>query len=131
MLTTVTFKEAKVKIRIRDNASDLYVASQQHHGVINWEWAEILGKIQGMVLEVETEYLFKDQFNTGPIAGVSEQGLRVMAQSVAEVIDDIRPSKMRCHWCGKVSDLGTVCSHCSKSEYLERLSPPYGNISAV
>lgn len=115
-----------MKIRIRDNAGELYVRQQQF--VINWEWAKQLEKIQGMTLEVETEFLFKDQFNTGPIEGVSDQGMRIMIGSVAEVIDDIRPYKMRCNWCGKVSNLGVLCAHCKKPEYLERLSPPWGKI---
>lgn len=116
-----------MKIRIRDNASALYVQGQKF--AVNWEWAKQLEQIQGMTLEVETEFLFKDQFNTGPIEGVSGQGMRVMVGSVAEIIDDIRPRKMRCQWCGKISDIGNICEHCKKTKYLERLSPPWTKIN--
>ena len=37
----------------------------------------------GQELKVETEYLFRDQFNT-------TNGLRIMERNVAEVIDDER-----------------------------------------
>ena len=56
----------------------------------------MLKQIEGMIVEVETEQLFKDQFNTVPVPNVSENGLRIMQNLVKEVIDDIRPQMMRC-----------------------------------
>lgn len=115
-----------MKIKIRSDAKQAYINSVPFGNgwsmPINWEWAETMEKIQGMTLEVETEYLFKDQFNTGPIEGISKDGLRIMLTVVEEVIDDIRPFKQRCNWCGKISDIGPKCPHCDKEEYLERFT---------
>ncbi len=107
-----------MKIKIKNGVSDLYVRKSR---VINWNWAEMLEKVEGMTIEVETEYLFKDQFNTVPIPDVSESGMRIMQFCVEKVIDDIRPQKMSCHWCGRTSDKGLTCEHCGKKRYLEYL----------
>ena len=69
-------------------------------------------------IEVETEYLFANQFNTVPIPDVSLNGMRVMDTYVKKVIDDERPGKARCQWCGKTSSNVTVCGHCQKTGYL-------------
>lgn len=106
-----------MKIRIKENARDVYI---MHAFPVNWEWADIMGQIAGMELEVETDYLFKDQYNTAPIPGISESGLRVMQNVVEEVIDDVRPLYLKCHWCGKMTlKPAEVCSKCGKTEYLD------------
>lgn len=137
-----------MKIVIRSNAKSIYVATcnaQRQH--CNWHWADLLELLQGKVLEVETEFLFKDQYNTAglPEAEVNEMmgnlpnykakeqfeytrkallgGLRVMAQSVDRVIDDVRPTKMRCNWCGRCGDVAEKCAHCNRNDYLERFIP--------
>lgn len=113
-----------MKIKIKKDAKAIYIREQTKHlppsapGNINWDWARMLEQVQGMTLEVETEYLFKDQFNTGPIPGVSEHGMRIMESVVEEVIDDERPGKARCQWCGKTSMTTDKCSHCVKEDYL-------------
>ena len=111
-----------MKIRIRGNAADLYANYQVHtyKSAVNWDWYNKLEQVQGTTIEVETRFLFQDQFNTPPIDGVSESGLRIMAQSVEEVIDDVRPGKMRCQWDGEVSDIADTCPHCGKDEYLSK-----------
>lgn len=103
-------------IKIKKNASMIYIRNESM--TVNWIWAEMLEQIEGKFVEVETEYLFKDQFNTVPIPKVSESGMRIMESSVELVIDDIRPQKMSCHWCDKVSDKGLSCEHCGKKRYL-------------
>lgn len=90
-----------MQIKIKDNARDLYITSTALHGPVNYAWADTLGKIEGQTLEVETAWLFENQYNTGPRPGVSDKGLRIMDQSVAEVIDDVRGSMQRCDWCGE------------------------------
>lgn len=68
-----------MKITIHNNAKDVYIGDCNcHRQPINWEWAATLEKIQGMTLPIETEYLFANQFNIGPIPGVSLLGLRLM-----------------------------------------------------
>lgn len=114
-----------MKIKIKGNAHELYVASIAAGNVpsLNDDWYGKLKAIAGKTLVVETKYLFKDQFNTAPIEGVSELGLRVMVQSVEEVIDDEREWSMRCNYCGKTSRVSPKCTHCEgEDKYLEPLS---------
>lgn len=84
-----------------------------------------LKAVSGMLLTVETDFLFGDQFNTAPVPGISESGFRVMIADVSEIIGDIRPNYMRCNWCGKISHKGIACLHCLKSEYLEHFGGRY------
>ena len=104
-----------MEIKIKDNAASLYAKK----GCTVPRWYDTLCKIEGMTLEVETEYLFRDQFNTVPVPGVSNCGLRIMAESVECVIDDVRPGKMRCNYCGKCQNKQSFCNHCGKETYLE------------
>ena len=107
-----------MKIRINKAAKLIYVNSVSPSAV-NWEWAELMRKIAGMTLEVETNDLFKDQYNTVPIPGIAEKGLRIPQNVVEEVIDDERPGKARCRWCGRTRPAQGVCMACGKTDYLE------------
>lgn len=84
------------------------------------EWVKMLEAVQGKWIEVETNYLFQDQFNTVPIPGVSELGMRIMMESVEEIEDDVRIGLMKCGWCGKHTK-NDKCDKCGKAEYLEKL----------
>ena len=136
-----------MKIRIRDNAKSVYLGRINcQGGCTNWDWAYLLEVLQGEVLEVQTEYLFVDQFNAAPPAPEraeelmarlnprhSEQvrasvkkvltgtGMRIMEYLVSEVMDDVRPNKMRCHWCGHCADLADSCPKCGKDDHLSPL----------
>ncbi len=59
-------------------------------GAGNDKFRKMMQAVAGQWLEVETDYLFQNQFNTPPIPGVSENGLRVMAGNVAEIENDAR-----------------------------------------
>lgn len=63
-----------MKIRIKDNPSG-YIRD-----------------LAGKVVDVQTEHLFNDQFNTAEF--------RVMQADVAEIIDDIRVNLRKCGYCG-------------------------------
>lgn len=117
-------------IRIRDNAYDIYIGGVHNGRIINWKWADTLKALQGMTIEVETEYLFANQFNTAPIDGISENGMRIMAESVAEVIDDERLGQMRCEWCGAVSVVSSTCSNCERDDHLKVFDMTHHNIVA-
>jgi len=96
-----------MKIRINKEAAAIYVRGCYRHahpscGKLHREdYAEMLRAVQGAELEVETEYLFADQFNTVPIPGVSAHGLRVMVNVVDAVIDDLRPGRYFTSWSNK------------------------------
>ena len=75
-------------------------------------------------LEVETEHLFSDQFNTAPIQNVSENGVRIMIEDVVEIKDDVRDGVVKCQWCyGYDKDNDGACDKCGKTEYLKPLNP--------
>ncbi len=108
-----------MKIKVRNDAKKYYINTLPRYQPINWKWAGTLEQVQGMTLEVETKYLFNDQFNTAPIPGISENGLRLMADNVAYVIDDIRPGKSICAYCHHWSKAEQVCPHCEQKGYLK------------
>lgn len=110
-----------MKIKIKDNAARVYTSRFRGAAVPDYRWTQVLRAIQGMTIEVETEFLFKNQFNTVSIPGISENGLRIMEESVEYVIDDERPGKARCQWCGTTTPSGEPCKKCGKTEYLEDL----------
>ncbi|PHE70528.1 hypothetical protein [Bacillus wiedmannii] len=111
-----------MKIRVKENIVQLYI--EEH---TDWQgeylgedyWEETLSKIAGKIVDVDTEMLFKNEFNTLPIPGVSEEGIRILEEYVDEVIDDIRHGKARCDLCNSVSNSTKVCTNCGKSDYLE------------
>ena len=88
-----------------------------HYGLSDYR--EKLLAVAGTTVEVETDYLFVDQYNTPAILGVSECGLRVMQSDVERVINDQRPDAGQCERCCKtllhaVSRhlLGSLCPSC-------------------
>ncbi len=120
----------QMRIKIKENASSVYLRDL-HRTPINWEWAETLTKIQGKWLVVETDFLFRDQFNTPPIDGVSDIGLRIMENLVSEVENDARKELVKCRNCGKhekwtkwefrEDDKGAFCPNCGSTGYADPL----------
>jgi hypothetical protein len=83
---------------------------------------EMLQKVEGKWLEVETEHLFADQFNTAPVPDVSENGIRLMIEDIAAIEGDVRPGIVKCRWCyGYDQDGDGKCDKCGKEDYLESL----------
>ena len=141
-----------MKIRIREGAMGM---PHDRFSPINWKWVAVMRLVAGRTLDVETEYLFDDQYNTAPVlpvlvddwiaelvekepiyagrqaelsdakSSLTTTGLRVMDADVAAVINDARPGKMRCQWCGKTNAISETCPSCGKSEYLEPFGGPW------
>jgi len=120
----------QMRIKIKDNATAICL--RDAYTPINWEWAEKLKKVEGEWLVVETDYLFKDQFNTAPIPGVSKDGLRIMESMVEVVENDVRKEMVKCRYCGKTekwthwyykpeSRKGAFCPNCDRAGYAEAL----------
>lgn len=111
-----------MKIRIRKDAEEFYI--KEH---TNWDgtytgkdkWERAMKKIAGKILEVDTESLFKYEYNTKPIPGVSKRGIRIFDTYIEEVIDEERHGKSRCELCNETSDSTEICTHCGRSDYLE------------
>jgi hypothetical protein len=94
----------------------------------------------GLEVEIDTTHVFRNQWNTAPIPGVSDKGLRVFdwAQDypinfsksikkghyldITEDMGEIRRNTATCGYCGKQEPMqkGYVfCPHCLGSEYLK------------
>ena len=114
-----------MKIKIKDNAASIYWAPKCNEQYVPSEherkYRDMLELVQGKELEVETEYLFCDQYNTVPIEGVAENGMRIMEESVEYVIDDIRDFVGVCGYCGNQTRDKTegICRKCLDSAYLD------------
>lgn len=119
-----------MKILLHENAAANYVHSCYKGArpdcarLHSEEFYEMLKKVQGKWLEVETDHLFNDQFNTAPIEGVSPLGLRVAHSEVAAIEGDIRQGIKKCYWCFGYDRTGAgFCDKCGKSEHLTPMKP--------
>ncbi|PED64044.1 hypothetical protein [Priestia megaterium] len=109
-------------IKINADAGNMYIQDNTDYSGTyfgNDQWETILFKLAGKLVEVDTEELFKHEFNTKPVVGVTREGIRIPEEYVIEVIDDERKGKARCDLCNRTSNSDEVCSHCGRSDYLE------------
>ena len=113
-----------MKIKIKKNASKLYL-NPKYLGYYPFSrsYYNQLKMIDGKIIEVDTKYLFRNQFNTVPIKDVSKFGMRIMDYCVDKVINDKRIGMMRCQYCGKTVkwNIKKKCGHCGNIGYLEKL----------
>jgi len=119
-----------MKIQIHPNACANYIARCYRHNrhsqnmLHNAAFADKLRMVQGQWLDVDTEHLFSDQFNTVAVEGVSENGLRVMQSDVVAIVNDVRNNVVKCQWCcGYDTDNDGKCDRCGKDDYLAPLMP--------
>jgi len=101
-----------MKLLIKKNAGTIYMKNHYRgkspEYVMSHEarsFGEMITAIEGMEIEVETEYLWDNQYNTAPIEGISENGLRILdfkgdESIIEEIIDDVRPTRKSCNKCG-------------------------------
>ena len=113
-----------MKIVIRKYAASEYVGRMtlrdgRLHPQYNSEWYTILCKIEGKTLDVDTNCVFKYNFNTMPIDGVSSLGLQVGIESIERIIDDVRGELMHCTYCGRTQKKATHCECCGRDNFLE------------
>jgi hypothetical protein len=100
-----------MELKIKEDAGNIFFKNQHldltYAGGISpqaREFSEKITAIQGMTIVVETKYLWGDQFNTAPIEGISECGLRILdfkgeTSIIEEIIDDARPGRAKCVIC--------------------------------
>jgi len=119
-----------MRVKVHLNASTNYYHRCYRHArpdcemLHRLEFAKMLEAVEGQWLEVETEYLFSDQFNTVPIPGVSENGLRLVVADIVDIQGDVRQGIDECGWCGHHQPSGNAtCFACGEDEYLLDLAP--------
>lgn len=128
-----------MRILIKKNACAIHSRSIPAHmgyTTSQFEFREMLSKVQGTWVEVDVEYLFDNQYNTVPIEGVTDRGLRIMEDWVEEIEGDARIDKVKCNWCGTVNhrtrfiytqEDGTFifkCPYCDRTGYVKELVRP-------
>ena len=112
-----------MRIHVREDATARYMR-RTYKGVRSSEWCKTLTQVEGTWLDVETEFLFRDQFNTVPIDGISESGLRIMLEDIDAIEDDVRQDTRKCFWCGTMGTMAdTQCPKCSKTAEFRPFNP--------
>jgi hypothetical protein len=100
-----------MQLKIKQDAAKLfYKTIPAHIGLTQHQidYGHNLSLISGLLVTVETDHLFDDQYN------IVEENLRVFDYMVERVIDDERPYHGKCAWCGKTQVLNRsmTCSAC-------------------
>jgi len=119
-----------MKLKIKEDAGTIFLHKHYKNmsphycaPAIVRVYADKITAIQGMTIEVETRYLWDDQFNTVPIEGISKLGLRILdfkgeKSIIEEIIDDERPLRPKCKKCGhyyrSMDDIDKPCWWCDK-----------------
>lgn len=107
------------------------------------EFRKAIKTLDGEEVELETEHIFNNQWNTAPIPGISESGLRLMdwkqdLWSNAHIMTgyylvqtdemrEIRRNTMTCGYCGKQEPAAkgcVFCPHCLDNENLKESDLP-------
>ncbi len=121
------------------------------HGPVLADCWQFVSDLDGQTVELETRHLFDNQWNTAPIEGKSDKGLRVFdwalqadsaphsnlsaprgirrghyLEQTAEM-RELRRNTMKCGYCGKQEPAAkgyVFCPHCIDSEYLKESDLP-------
>lgn len=70
----------------------------------------------GELVEIDTSWLFNDQYNTLPSEGGSENGRRILDGEVARIYDDARVGMGKCRYCGAMVRRGEEERHFAERE---------------
>lgn len=103
-----------MRLKIKSNAKDLYYAGlranrSRNVGFTKAEntFGDIIKKIQSTWVEVDTDFIWDDQYNTVSIVGVSKNGIRILdfnneqEFSIIDTIEgDVRLHRLKCSKCG-------------------------------
>jgi len=119
-----------MKLKIKEDAGTIFLHNHNKNLSPHYcapatvrDFADKITAIQGMTIEVEIKFLWDNQFNTTPIEGVSECGLRILdfkgeESIIEEIIDDARPGRAKCGSCGHYlredDQIGDPCWWCGK-----------------
>jgi hypothetical protein len=122
-----------MKIKLFPEAASQYVRRcykgmpASAYGLHNEAYCNLLEQVNDKWLDVETDFLFSDQFNTAPIEGVSVNGLRVMWTEVEFIEGDIRPGRVldqwtNCHYAA--NEIPAECMTEERKKYLNLFKTP-------
>lgn len=117
------------------------------HPMVSWGGSShYLSGLDGRTVQLETRHLFDNQWNTAPIEGASDKGLRVFDWAEDARVGDfpkhirrghyldqtpamreLRRNTHKCGYCGKQEPAAkgyVFCPHCLDSEYLTEKDLP-------
>ncbi|MGL5460763.1 MAG: hypothetical protein ACRDBY_14195 [Cetobacterium sp.] len=77
-------------------------------GSHNRSMTEYLKAKEGTWIEIDTDCLFTNQYNT-------KDGFRIYDWMIRDIKDDVRRGKGRCNYCGKIS-VGDKCNCCDEGK---------------
>ena len=105
-----------------DNRMMIRIVDQPivHDGGASYNsYRQKINEVAGCWLEVDTKFLFSDQFNT--VSGKHPgNNLRIMLRNVAEIKNDIRINRKFCRWCNHHSPINAKsCINCNNSDHFE------------
>lgn len=114
-------------IKIKNDAAQAYSdrnwfgkgANRRRNPQFSLEWMKTLEAIQDTWINVELKYLFKNQYNTVPIEGVSDKGLRIHDDDVAEI--DYQDDTIK--WLHEGMRSGVLKCHSLKLEHISSKPP--------
>lgn len=105
-MNTQILTTEKMFVRIKHNA---YVnADMSANKMRSWLKAN-----EGNLIEIETDYLFDNQYNTVSFVDADGQlncGYRLYDTMISEVINDARKGMGKCNYCGKMLHAGETCT---------------------
>jgi len=117
-----------------DNRMMIKIVDQPvvHDGGASYNsYRQKINEVAGCWLEVDTKFLFKDQFNTtsGKHSGAD---LRIMLRNVAEIKNDVRVNRKFCRYCHhhtRIED--KLCHNCNRDDHFEYFFPQVKNANRV
>jgi len=120
-----------MKLKIKQDAGTIFVKNYYRGKKLDAfmpsmtrKFADQITALQGMEIIVETKFLWDDQFNTAPIPGISEYGMRITdlerdESIIEEIIDDVRPNRQKCpecrHYLREMGENEGTCYWCGVS----------------
>lgn len=98
-----------MKIKIKEGASN-HAYHSERPGRRLRNYSSMIRELEGEWLEVETKHLFTDQYNTVPVPGVSDLGLRIGEILIEKIEEDVRLDMNVCNKCNKITKETTCCN---------------------
>jgi len=103
-------RREKIKAKIKRNAAQLYVGYCAHtdNTPVNWEYQKLLKQIENKWINLDTQYIFLNQYNTAPIPNLSKNGMRIEERYINDIdfegdetllklVQALKAGTLKCH----------------------------------
>lgn len=106
-----------MRVKIKENAYSIYIDNFPKTEY----WEKIFKGIQGKTLDVDTDVLFKYEFNIKPYPPVFDEEIRIEIDMIDEILEDERDGLAYCYYCHENSKDHETCTNCGNKDFLEPL----------